>query len=420
MNIFKKKPKAPQPNQEATQPDPSSAESLPNGIVRRKALSYGVNAVASVLVYLLILAALNLGLINPYYRGIIILIGINAIMAVSLNLATGLLGELCLGHAGFMAVGAYTAALFTMNSQLPSTLALIIGLVLGAITASVAALLVGIPALRLRGDYLAIITLAFGEIITIVIRSFRFTGGARGLNNIPLNTNFTMTYIALVITVYSIYALIRSRQGRAILAIREDDIAAEASGINTTRTKIIAFVISAAFAGIAGGLYAHYQGILSPERFNYDYSINFMVMVVFGGMGSITGSILSAGVLTILPEVLMEFSHYRMLIYALALIILMIFRPSGLLGREEISQNRFHRLFARIFRRPLPPLLTSVNTVITGQSGLLRRNRWSKRLLESRLPLGSPQADTEGFKEGPLEGPDPRDKQADYPARGRR
>lgn len=391
------------PRLQTPSPDPSSSESFASGIVRRKALSYGVNALAAAVIYLLFLTALNQGWINNYYRGILVLIGINAIMAVSLNLATGLLGELCLGHAGFMAVGAYTAAIYTMQSGLPSLPALIIGLLLGALTAAAAAVLVGIPALRLRGDYLAIITLAFGEMITILIRSFGFTGGARGLNNIPLTTNFSITFAVLILTVYSVYALIRSRQGRAILAIREDDIAAEASGINTTRTKITAFVISAAFAGIAGGLYAHYQGILAPERFNYDYSINFMVMVVFGGMGSITGSILSAIVLTILPEILLDFADYRMLIYALALIGLMIFRPSGLLGREEISQNRIKRLFARIFRRPLPPLITSVNTVITGQSGLLRRNSWSKRREEN---LAAPDSVAE---EHPMRNDDGRD-----------
>lgn len=351
MKLIRHNDKDPQSTAKATS-DPIITESVPNGIVKRKALSYAVNTAAAMAIYFLFLTAMNLGWINTYYRGILILIGINAIMAVSLNLATGLLGELCLGHAGFMAVGAYTAATFTMQSILPPVISLMIGLLLGAILAAVSALLVGIPALRLRGDYLAIITLAFGEIITIVIRSLRFTGGARGLNGIPLTTNFTITFGVLVLTVYCIYALIRSRQGRAILAIREDDIAAEASGINTTRTKITAFVISAAFAGIAGGLYAHYQGILAPERFNYNYSINFMVIVVFGGMGSITGSILSAVILTILPELLLDFADYRMLIYALALIVLMIFRPSGLLGREEISQNHLRRLFARILRRP--------------------------------------------------------------------
>ncbi len=316
-----------------------------------KLRSYLLNALFALVVYGILHALLKSGVINPYYRGVILLIGINAIVTIGLNLATGMLGELCLGHAGFMAVGAYTSALFTLNSGLPGLVGLIPGLILGGLLAAATAALVGVPALRLRGDYLAIITLAFGEIISVLLRSFAFTGGARGLNGIPLLTNFPLVYWILVLTIVAVYMLIRSRHGRAILAIREDDIAAEASGINVTRFKMTAFVISAAIAGIGGGLYAHYIGILSPNKFNYNYSIDYMVMVVFGGMGSITGSILSAGTLTILPELLRRFADYRMLVYSVLLILLMIFKPEGLLGQKEFSQRFAANLIRRLTGR---------------------------------------------------------------------
>ena len=314
---------------------------LPKG----KLLSYGLNVIFAILIYILLNLAIGADLLET---DLLILIGINCIMAISLNLATGLLGELCLGHAGFMAVGAYTAALFVMRGPLPEEIAFPVSLLLGGLVTAVVAFLVGLPALRLRGDYLAIITLAFGQIITILLRSFPMTGGAKGLSGIPFLSTFRSTFIVLVIVIYLIYALIRSRHGRAIMAIREDDIAAEASGINITRFKMLAFVLSAFFAGIAGGLFAMNQGILLPSKFDFNYSIDFMVMVVFGGMGSITGSILSATILTLLPELLRNFSSYRLLIYAVLLIVLMIFKPEGLLGQKEVSQHFFRQLSRRL------------------------------------------------------------------------
>lgn len=321
---------------------------------KRKILQYSLNALTAILVLVIMQVLFHFRVINRYYQGIIILICINAIITVSLNLATGLLGELALGHAGFMAVGAYTAALVSLYSGLSPYVGLFVGIILAAVMAAITGTLVGIPALRLRGDYLAIITLAFGEIITIIARTLPFTGGARGLSGIPLLTNFPIAYTVLILTIYVVYTLIRSRHGRAILAIREDDIAAEASGINTTKFKMLAFIISATLAGVGGALFAHYQGILNPDRFDYNYSIDFMVMVVFGGMGSITGSIISAGILTALPEFLRGFADYRMILYAVMLIVLMIFKPSGLLGQKELSQriiyntsNRFLNLFGK-------------------------------------------------------------------------
>lgn len=326
---------------------------------KRKIFQYILNAVAAVLIFIGLQFAFQMGWINRYYQGILILIGINAIVTIGLNLATGLLGELALGHAGFVAVGAYTSALISLHSGLPPWIGLLVGLISAGIMAGIVGALVGIPALRLRGDYLAIITLAFGEIISIILRSLPFTGGARGLSGIPLLTNFPLTYVVLILTIFLVYALIRSRHGRAILAIREDDIAAEASGINTTKFKMLAFVISAVIAGVAGALFAHYRGILNPDRFDYNYSIDFMVMVVFGGMGSITGSIVSAIFLTWLPEYLRGFAAYRMLIYAVLLIILMIFKPSGLLGQKELSQRLVYNLgnrFMRLFGKRMPAL----------------------------------------------------------------
>lgn len=330
---------------------------------KRKILQYVLNGLLAVLVLLAFLFAFNVGWINRYYQGILILIGINAIVTVALNLATGLLGELALGHAGFMAVGAYTASLVSLHSGLSPYAGLALGIVLAAIMSAVVGALIGIPALRLRGDYLAIITLAFSEIITIIARTLPFTGGARGLNGIPLLTTFPITYVFLIFTIYIVYALIRSRHGRAILAIREDDIAAEASGINTTRFKMLAFVISATLAGVGGALFAHYQGILNPDKFNYNYSIDFMVMVVFGGMGSVTGSVFSAAILTWLPEMLRGFEDYRMILYAVMLIVLMIFKPSGLFGQKELSQRLFYNTSNRVLhlfgkRMPYLPFQT--------------------------------------------------------------
>lgn len=320
---------------------------------KRKIFQYALNGIAAVAFLLLLLLSFELGIFNRYYRGIMILICINAIVTIALNLATGLLGELALGHAGFMAVGAYTAALVSLHSGLSPYVGLAVGVFLGAIMAGVAGVLVGIPALRLRGDYLAIITLAFGEIITIVARTLPFTGGARGLTGIPLLTNLPIAYAGLLLTIYVVYAMIRSRHGRAILAIREDDIAAEASGINTTQFKMLAFVVSAMLAGLGGGLFAHYQGILNPDKFNFNYSIDFMVMVVFGGMGSVTGSIFSAIVLTYLPELLRNFGleDFRMLFYAVTLIILMIFRPAGLFGQNEMGQRAIYNSLNGILNR---------------------------------------------------------------------
>ncbi len=314
--------------------------------------SYLINLVIILVIFGVILTLQQTGIIGRYYMGILITLLINVILTVSLNLATGFLGQLTLGHAGFMSVGAYTAALITMNIGLPTNIAFPISLLLGGLTAALFGILVGIPALRLKGDYLAIITLGFGEIIRVIILNVKFTGGARGLTGIDVLTNFPYAYFIAVITIVTMFLLIRSRHGRAIISIREDEIAAEASGINTTYYKLLGFTIAAFFAGVAGGLYAHWQSVLDATKFNFNYSIDIMVMVVLGGMGSITGSILAATLLTILPELLRDFSQYRMLIYAILLILMMLFKPSGLLGRYELSQKVFRSLLPGKRKRP--------------------------------------------------------------------
>ena len=295
--------------------------------------------------YILLSVLISANIINPYYSGILTMVCINVILAVSLNLATGFLGQLVLGHAGFMSVGAYSAALFTMYSGLPTVVSFPLALLVGGIVAAAFGVIIGVPALRLKGDYLAILTLGFGEIIRVLILAMPFTGGAAGLSGIPLLTTFTYVFIIAIITVAVIFAFIHSRHGRAVIAIREDEIAAEAAGIHTTYYKLLAFVLAAFFAGIAGGLYAHHIGVLDPSKFDFNYSVEILIMVVLGGMGSITGSIVAAIVLTLLPELLRGFSEYRMLIYSVILICVMLFKPSGLLGQHELSLSKILNKF---------------------------------------------------------------------------
>ena len=313
-------------------------------ISKRKKISYAVNLAIVILLYVLLSVLIRVGVINSYYSDIITMVCINVILAVSLNIVTGLLGQLVLGHAGFMLVGAYAAALFTLHSNLPLPVAFPIGLVLGGLAAALSGVIIGVPALRLKGDYLAIITLGFGEIIRVIANNLTITNGAKGLYGIQsLNSRFDLTamfsyvFFIAILAIFISFTFGTSRHGRAVIAIREDEIAAEASGINTTYYKLLAFILAAFIAGVAGGLYAHQIGIIDPSKFDFNRSTEILVMVVLGGMGSITGSIISATVLTILPEVLRGFSDYRMLLYSIVLICVMLFRPTGLLGRSEFS-----------------------------------------------------------------------------------
>ena len=300
--------------------------------------------------------------INPYYARIINLVGINITLAVSLNLINGLAGQFSLGHAGFMAVGGYTATYLTVRygrqiaALAGSTLAdppgasvvMVPSLAAGALAAAVAGLVVGIPSLRLKGDYLAIVTLGFGEIIRVVILNIPAVGGATGFTDAISITNFFWIFAMAVMTIVITRNIATSTFGRALFAIRSDEIAAEAMGIDTTRYKVLAFVISAALAGVAGGLSGQlFANPLNPQNLNFVKSIEVIVMIVLGGIGSITGAVLGATTLTILPEALRSFDQQfpglRMVIYALLLILLMIFRPQGLLGRREFSWRIFRR-----------------------------------------------------------------------------
>ena len=279
---------------------------------------------------------------NRYYLGIIIDCGINIILAVSLNLINGHTGQFSLGHAGFMAVGGYTAAKFTLVCVplVPVPLQpvlFLVALILGGLIAALAGLGVGVPSLRLKGDYLAIVTLGFGEIIRVVVQNMEAVGAASGLKGIPKFATLGWTFSLAAITIYVVAALVNSTYGRGFIAVNDDEVAASSMGINPVRYKVTAFVTGAFFAGIAGGLYAHHKQFLSPTGFDFLKSIDIVVMVILGGMGRTVGVIIAAIILTLLPEVLRQFADYRMIIYSLLIIVLMMARPQGLftLGRKK-------------------------------------------------------------------------------------
>lgn len=297
-----------------------------------------------VLIYVVIYSLQELGVLNNYYSGIIILTIINIILALSLNLITGITGQLCLGHAGFMSIGAYVGAMISTKSELPFLLALI----LGGIFAGIIAFFIGIPTLKLSGDYFAITTLASGEIIRVLITNIDYLGGPRGITGIPNKSNFTWAYLIMIVTAIIIINLIKSSRGRAMISVRENEIAAEAMGINTFKTKLLAFVIAAFFAGVAGSLCAHYVGFIEPNGFGFVKSTEILTFVVLGGMGSISGSIIGSIILTFLPEMLRGIKDLRMIIYSVALILLMIFRPTGILGTKEITFNSIKNFIDKI------------------------------------------------------------------------
>ena len=292
--------------------------------------------------------------INDYVLDVTIGVGINVILAVSLNLINGYTGQFSLGHAGFMAVGAYTSASITtlfgarILSQIGSgpastTLLFLLALLVGGFMAAVAGFLVGVPSLRLKGDYLAIVTLGFGEIIKVIIQNVDVLGASRGMIGIPSYTNIFWTFGLAAVTVYVVVSLVHSSYGRGFIAVSDDEVAAEAMGINTTRFKITAFVIGAFFAGIAGGIYAHFKQFITPSGFDFTRSIEIVVMVILGGMGRTTGVIIAAVLLTLMPEALRfiagksigSFSltwvaDIRMILYSLILIVMMLVCPLGL------------------------------------------------------------------------------------------
>lgn len=292
--------------------------------------------------YSLISVLVSVGVLNLFYVQILQQIGINIILAVGLNLIVGFSGQFSLGHAGFMAIGAYAAAI--IGSKSPTYGAFFGAMLVGALLSGAVALLVGIPTLRLKGDYLAVATLGVSEIIRIfIINGGSLTNGAAGILGIPNFTTWQMVYFFVMITTIATLNFLRSPIGRSTLSVREDEIAAESVGVNTTKIKIIAFVFGAITASIAGSLQAGFIGSVVPKDYTFINSINVLIIVVFGGLGSITGAIVSAIVLGILNMLLQDVASVRMIIYALALVLVMIFRPGGLLGTWELSLSRFFK-----------------------------------------------------------------------------
>lgn len=295
---------------------------------------------ACIAFYAVVQGLIMLDIIGPFWELNLVLICINIILAVSLNLINGFTGQFSIGHAGFMAVGAYLGAVLTVKLQLP----FIVALLGGAAGAGFLGFVIGLPTLRLDGDYLAIATLGLGEIIRITILNIPYVGGASGFMGIPRYSNFTWVFFATIITVFFIRNLINSTHGRACISIRENQIAAEAMGIDTTKYKVMAFTIGAAFAGVAGTLFSHYFYIAHPASFTFMKSFDILTIVVLGGLGSISGSITAAILLTFVSAALAGYPEWRMIIYSLMLIILMLYRPQGLFGNKEISLKIFGRL----------------------------------------------------------------------------
>lgn len=320
--------------------------------------SYIINIIGILAVFALLCVLFDTGILGrrtDYMKGLATMGMYSIIMVCSLNLLTGYMGEFSLGHAGFMSIGAYTAAIFTSfmtvyGVNMPGLLEFIISLICAGIVAGIFGIIVGIPALRLRGDYLCIVTVAVAEIIRVMLCNISIpaiTGGstfAKSFAGIPKLADYHYVYFTMVICVALMYMYLRSRFGRAVTAIREDYIAAAASGLNVTKYKVITFTISAFFAGVSGAIYALSITSLLPTYFNFSKSSEFLAMVIMGGSGSMTGSIVAAPILSALPQIISyvnaDFASYRMLIYAVLLIVIMIFKPSGIFGSYEFSLTR--------------------------------------------------------------------------------
>ncbi|MDQ0970129.1 branched-chain amino acid transport system permease protein [Neobacillus niacini] len=299
----------------------------------KKVSKFWLFLILAVLIYGIGQGLIQTGILNAFYSNMLILMIINIILAVSLHLVIGITGQFSIGHAGFLAVGAYVSAIITMKFELPFVLAIIIG----GIVAALAGLLVGIPTLRLRGDYLAIATLGFGEIIRIVFLNIEYVGGAAGMM-VSNMTTWTSAFVCLVITILVISNFTNSRHGRACIAIRENEIAADAMGINTTFYKVAAFAIGSFFAGIAGGLFSHNFYIIQPTNFGFLKSFDILIFVVLGGLGSMSGSVIAAILLTIISTYLQQYPETRMIIYSIVLVVVMLYRPQGLMGTREITE----------------------------------------------------------------------------------
>jgi branched-chain amino acid transport system permease protein len=316
--------------------------------------------VAIAIVVLALLQVLTAG--SEYFVYLSLLVGVNVVLAVSLNVINGMTGQFSIGHAGFMAVGAFTSALVSMTLDQYQTgflppaverqLFFAIALVVGGSFAGLFGFLVGLPSLRLRGDYLAIVTLGFGEIILVVVRNTPALGGALGLSGTPQHTTFFSVWFAVFIVILFARRLLASPHGRNLVAIREDEVAAEAMGVDTTGYKVRAFVVSSFFAGVAGGLFAHFQSIITPgDSFSFVKSMEIVVMIVAGGLGSTTGAVMAAVLLTLLPEAMravfisvggenaalaQSIDQLRKPIFGLLLVVMMLTRPQGIFGTHEV------------------------------------------------------------------------------------
>lgn len=310
---------------------------------------------------LIIAVAVSLGVslqsdsIDAYYLDIALNVGINIILAVSLNLVNGHTGQFSLGHAAFMSLGAYGAAVFTLEASgklipmlggpgtFATGVAFLIALMIGGLCAAICGWLVGMPSLRLRGDYLAIVTLGFNEIVRVILQNTSGDGpfgGPLGLRGIPPNTTFFWVFALAGICIYVVASMVNSTYGRGFLAVRDDEIAAGSMGINTVRYKVTAFVAGSFFAGLAGGLYAHLRTTISPEGFNFLKSFDIVVIVILGGMGSTAGVVVAAILLTVMNEFLRDAEQYRMIVFSLLLIVMMIVRPQGLIPSLSFLNRR--------------------------------------------------------------------------------
>lgn len=303
----------------------------------KRAKGFWLSIVLSLIFFAVVQILIGGGSLNPFYQNTLMFIGINIILATSLHLIIGITGQFSIGHAGFLAVGAYASAVVTMKLQMPFPLALIVG----GLVAALAGLIIGIPSLRLKGDYLAIATLGFGEIVRIVLLNIDYVGGASGMQVSHLTT-WPWVFGSVLITILVIRNFTSSTHGRACISIREDETAADSMGINTTYYKVVAFAIGAFFAGIAGGLYAHNFYIIQPSNFGFLKSFDILILVVLGGLGSLSGSVLAAILLTVVTTFLQDYPETRMIIYSLVLIVMMIYRPQGLMGTKEIT-SMFNR-----------------------------------------------------------------------------
>lgn len=308
----------------------------------KKLIKFATEVIILTILFSLVQYLITAGLLNQYYQINLTSMCINIILAVSLSLINGFTGQLSLGHAGFMAVGAYMSVIVTNMWDYP----FIAGLLAACAAAGLAGFIIGVPTLRLKGDYLAIATLAFGEIIRVTLQNIDYVNGPAGILGITKLTTWPWLFGATVLTILVVVNLINSSYGRAIISIREDEIASELMGINTTKYKVLAFVIGAMFAGLAGAMYAHYFYIIKPETFNFLKSFDILVMVVLGGLGSTTGAIIAAIFITALTAALQAFPAIRMILYALILIVVMIYRPQGLMGNKELSLKTFGRIWS--------------------------------------------------------------------------